>query len=655
MSKEMPSLTGLTARLRDQAKEKKIAATKVESGILETAREYLTHLERILNDDLNGKTLRLWIDSTAHALGKNLSEEVLDSLGKKKVADGIGELVETEKEIAESNRILKDVAEMTGISVEELLGDTENEVAQAIVRLQEEKTAQVHELQTALRAYALELVHTLQEGNKRKLGMTKDELTEWEKKFVTVESMPQDYDSYAERLEQEFVAAKRQLVEFPGRSESAVDSKERSIAISEKLWGDYARHIVEILAKELPGDENEEKRRHLLAGLLRKGNDNLLYTISHNNEFAVKIHEDVLSALPESAVLDMARLGLTASMFSGLRLHDSSKKDGLERNKDNRIAYIECIKAIVALEMPETQEDLSERRGRFISGPNAFDKSSEDGFNSAALLKRIAQEVDLANQVDAAIKFLYDGLDETQKQNVSHWQNDYRVLSPVWRTLQNNPATFTPAFQVPVTPDGVFYSKMDEPEESRVSMQEATKRAGAFVQGLSSTLNKGKLQHERRAVTPADVKARNESRIFAAEQQALSAVSESDKGKEALKKAFAEKEAVEAQLRAQIGFLEGRIEVVNRERETAMGQLSEALSVAQEDQKKAAAEKVRLLNVNETQKGELGKSKKELADATSAMTLLLGELREAVKKPGVFGGDLKAAVSAILEREQPKE
>ncbi|MFA6018185.1 MAG: hypothetical protein WCT28_00635 [Patescibacteria group bacterium] len=48
------------------------------------------------------------------------------------------------------------------------------------------------------------------------------------------------------------------------------------------------------------------------------------------------------------------------------------------------------------------------------------------------------------------------------------------------------------------------------------------------------------------------------------------------------------------------------------------------------------------------QKEELKKSKK-------AMTSLLNELREAVKKPGVFGGGLQTAVSAILERKGKKK
>jgi len=659
MPKDRPGLLiELASRLGEQAKEKKTSTVKAETEKLGKIVEYLALVENILSaNDIDVKTLKYWVDSTAYALGRKLAEESLSSSEGKSVAAGIEEIVAIEKEIAESNKILKGAAEMTGISVEKLLEDSENEAVKEIVILRQEKEAQIISLRKALQTYALDLVHTLQEGNQRKLGMSKEELIEWEKKFVSVESMPQDYDSYAERLEQEFVEAKRRLVEFPAHSPSAVDSKERSIAISEKVWGDYAHRIVEILERELPGSENEEKRRHLLAGLLREGNGSTLRVSSYQGNFAIIIHDEVRKMLSAPAVLDIARLGVKAFAISGFRLHDTSKIGGRDGNQENRKAYVECIRTMVALDLPETWGRASNDGGTHISAVFALNGDSRDERNKADTLYRekFVQEVDLANEVDAAIKFLYDGLNEQQQREVTGWDNDYRTLSPVWHMFQSSPASFRTEFSAPVTPDGIFYSKMDEPEESRVSMQQATKKAGAFMQELSSTLNKGKMQHERRPVTPADVKAVNEGRIFVAEQQALVPARDMEEKIEIIKIELAEKTASERRLIKQVSDLEAKLEAANKLMRVAEARSVQVEATAIIDRENFEEERAGYNSAKESQNRELNKAQKKADDAKSAMTTLLDELREAAKKPGVLGGNLKAAVDAILEREQPKK
>lgn len=658
MSIDKPaSLAELTARLGGQIKEKKVAVVKTEAEHFGTVEEYLAGLEDILQGDLDGKTLRYWIDSSALVLGKNLAKESLTTAEGKNVAEGIGEITATEEEIAENNELLQKTAEAAGMTVDELLGDKENEIAQAIARLREEKAAQVAELRTALQAYALELVHTLQEGNRRKLGMTKDELAKWEEKFAAVEALPQDYDSYAARLEQEFISTKRRSAEIVGYSETLVESKERSIAVHEKVWGDYAHHIVEVLEKELPGDENEEKRRHLLAGLLRKGDDNLLRVLSNTNEPAIIIQDEAREALPEPVVLDIAKRGAIASMLSGLKLHDIYKSGSREENEKNRAAYVECVKIIAALDMPDTWGTAT-WGGTYISGRNLFrgDHKEAEIKTQALFKERAAREVGLANEVDAVVKFLHDGLDEKGRDQVTGGQGDYRVRSPVWRTLRNNPPEFSPAIPAPVSPDGVFYSQMDTPATSRVATQQATSAARAFMQGLSNTLNKDKLQHERRPVTPADVEARNNSRILAAEQQALATMNEGEEGRKAVERVQTEKTAVEQRLQQQIQALEAKLGTSGQEIKAVREELAQARQYARQEQDTLAREKEALVRENETQGRKLERAEKKATDATTAMNSLLEQLREAADKPaGFLGGGLKEAIKAILEKAQSKK
>ncbi|MCR4313707.1 MAG: hypothetical protein NUV84_00465, partial [Candidatus Uhrbacteria bacterium] len=178
MDKPRP-LAELTARLGEEVNEKKVKAVKSEAEHFRTVTEYLAGLEQILSGDLASKELRYWIDSTADVLGKNLAKESLATTEGKSIAEGIDELVATEQEIADNNKILQKTADAAGTSIEKLLSDQDSEIALAIVQLREEKTTQINELRTALQTYALELVHTLQKGNRQKLGMTQDELAAW--------------------------------------------------------------------------------------------------------------------------------------------------------------------------------------------------------------------------------------------------------------------------------------------------------------------------------------------------------------------------------------------------------------------------------------------------------------------------------------------
>ena len=229
------SLEELAILLENQTKKKKETALRAETERFMSIEEYLQCLENLLSGEPDGKTLRYWIDSSALVLGKNLAIESFASAQGKNVAEGISEMTAIEQEITTNTERLRKTAEAADMTVEELLGDKENEIVREVTRLREEKTTQVAELRTALQAYALELVHTLQEGNRRKLGMTREALATWEEKFAAVDVLPQDYGSYVARVEQDFVATKRRSVEAANYNETLVESKEHLIAVNDKV------------------------------------------------------------------------------------------------------------------------------------------------------------------------------------------------------------------------------------------------------------------------------------------------------------------------------------------------------------------------------------------------------------------------------------
>lgn len=660
MAERMPgSLAALTERLKTRVDEQRTTEIAAEIKHSTSIGDYFVAIEEILQGNPDGKALRHWIDSSALVLGKNLAMESLGSEEGKNVAEGIAEITATEGEIAENQKVLRELAAASGITMEELLADGQEEIIQEIVRLREEKTARIAELCTALRAYALELIHTLQEGNRRKLGMNKEELQAWQEKFAALESLPQDYRSFAARMEQDFVAAKRKPIEERRRyMEGQEQYKERSVAVSNKVWSDYAHDVVEMLNKEFPGANNEETRRHLLAGLLRNDEGSFLSVSQSGEGSALIIKEELRTVLPEKVLLEIAKRCVIARTLSRLQLHDYNyqfSEDG-KQHLSNRLAYKQGIEILASLDEQSSWREASSG-GAFVGGGYLFTVKdifkgmigSADDKRERVLQERGGREIDFANQVDAVVKFLFDSLSPVDQNKITKRRGGYREVSPVWRDVSRSQAEFSPGISAPVTPDGVFYSRMEEPADQRVAMREAQAKAEAFMQGLSNTLNKGRLQHERQAVSPADVESKNNARILAAEQQALSTQAEAEAGRKAIE-ALKEKERVEQALRKELADMRASrdIAVVNWHEER------ENLRVAKAD---ARAERENLESDRERLTRELAAAERrvtardrKLVKAEEERSTLMAELVRGLQSPGLMGGTLKRVVEEIVNR-----
>ena len=398
---------------------------------------------------------------------------------------------------------------------------------------------------------------------------------------------------------------------------------------------------MEVLEKELPGDNNEEKRRHLLAGLLCENHKNFLEVIL--DQEVIIIQDEALKPLPRSAVIALAKHYVTATMLSRLKL--TGWNDGANPQK----AYKQCISIIAALNEPKGVR-VAQNGGEYVSIKSSGWDTPEDKEKRKVLLQDVnAREVGLANKADVVIKFLYKGLNEKEQRQVTRNQDDYRILSPVWRTVQNNPPVFTPDIPAPVTPDGVFYSQLDVPAASRVTSQQATKEANSFLQDLSNILNKDKLHHERKAVTPLDVEVKNNARVLAAEQQALATIHEGAEGRKAAENARAEGLVTEQRLQEKIQELETRLEASGKEREAADKELVEARKGLEEEQERLTQENRKLISENLEQKRRIKAFENKAADTTAAMNALIEQLRGAVEKPaGFLGGGLKKTIEEIL-------
>lgn len=653
------SLAALTERLKTRVDEQRTTEIAAEIKHSTSIGDYFVAIEEILQGNPDGKALRHWIDSSALVLGKNLAKESLGREEGKNVAEGIAEITATEGEIAENHKALRDLAAAEGVDMETLLADGHDEVIQAIVALREEKTARIAELRTALRAYALELIHTLQEGNRRKLGMSKDELKQWQEKFAALESLPQDYRSFAARMEQDFVAAKRKPIEERRRyMEGQEQYKERSVAVSNKVWSDYAHDVVEMLNKEFPGDTNEETRRHLLAGLLRNDEGNFLSVSQSGEGSALIIKEELRTVLPEKVLLEIAKRCVIARTLSRLQLHDYNyqfSEDG-KQHLSNRLAYEQGIEILASLDEQSSWREASSG-GAFVGGGYLFTVKdifkgmigSADDKRERVLQERGGREIDFANQVDATMKFLFDALSPEDQNKITKRRSGYREVSPVWKDVSRSMAAFSPSISAAVTPDGVFYSRMEEPADQRVAMREAKEKAEVFMQGLSDTLNRDRLQHERQAVSPADVESKNNARILAAEQQALSTQAEAEAGRKAIE-ALKEKERIEQELRKELADMRASRDAAvvswHEEREN----LRVATDAARAEKEKLEGDKDRLTRELATERRRVSARERKIEEEARAQFDLIAELAEALKSPGFMGGTLKRVVEDIVNR-----
>ncbi len=646
---EKPSLLELTGRLKSKAQQGKIAKVQAESEHLESIDEYLGHLEKMFSSDtLDAAELRLWLDSSAIVLGKNLSKEQIGTPEGQSIAIGLENLTDIDREIVECNDALRESAELAGVSVDALLADESNELAQQIAALRAEKIDEVRALRGALQAYGVGLVRTMQESNQKKKSMTQDELATWKEKFAAPEAMPTDYKSFAVKMQQDFIAAKQKTAKESAMwARELVEPTERDTAVREFVWGDYGKYIVEILDKELPGKENEEKRKSLLAGLLNAGGSELI-EFDGGIRNVMLMEDSLVKALPEGVAADIARHATIAQFLGTIRFPgvypnyaDSNDSNSVARRYQG--AYANCLSLLEAVgDKPSWKFTSGGILRRYIHGKEGNGRGEEIGREQAK------KEIALANQVDAVVKFLYNGLDKATKSKIHGGSGlGYESLSPVRKVQHGYPNAVVSAISAEVTPDGVFYSSLSEPEESRVSMEQATKDARAFEQGLANALNKGKLSHDWVAESPSDVAARNASRIGAAEQQALAAVDGNAKSVEtarALEGAKTEIIALQEQLRAAT--------TSNAETAAQLAQSMRELSEARGTIETIGTQKSVLASRNEELKGEKKSATERAKNAEEQSAAILEELRAALAKPGFLGNGLKDAVASILEHQK---
>ncbi|MBI2550726.1 hypothetical protein HYV73_00050 [Candidatus Uhrbacteria bacterium] len=664
MAEKPASLAELTDQLGIKVKEKKMAVVKTEAKHYATVEDYLVALENLLQGELDGKALRYWIDSSALVLGKNLAKESLATEEGKNVADGIDEIVSTEEEIIENNEWLQKTAEAAGMTVDDMLGDEENEMAEAVRSLRAQKEARIIELRTALQSYAQQLVRTLREGNRRKLGMTTDELAVWEAKFAAIDVLPQDEKSYTERLQKEFLAIRLRgakvrcdrVKEFhnPFKDAKYTGLERRMESQSETVWGEYAQYIVDVLIKELPGDENEEKRRHILAGLLRTDGDGLLRRVDNNkkglNHFVIK--NELINTLSVEAVYGIARQEAIAYMLSSL---------SLESKGTNLNVFDQCIKMLNALDR-EWLHKTSQVKTFVVADTKTDLSSEEQRKESESVEERKSKEIILANEVNAILQFLYDGLTENEGYYVTNNIRKFQELSPVLqrRWVGDYLGPYTPSIPASITPDGILYSRMDAPAQTRVTMQQATDQARSFLQRLSDSLNKDKRLGERVPVTPFEVTTRNEGIILSAEQQALEAMNEAAEMKKALaaleKKAASEKADMQREYEGKIQKAESRLNDALRETNETKKVLTGVQTRSEESYEGYKKEKEELRRVIQSTELELEDAKRKATEAASTTESLLEQLREAIEKPaGFLGGGLKKVIEAILEKAESKK